>query len=262
MSVPALFEESALSIEDVHVYDRNHYSFFQINPTKPFIGFLPNGQQFRWGLLNEEAIPDMLALQDAVRTAATAHERKFLIERTRETLGESMVGHDHLYWGAWVGDKLIAFFGLGEKDEEVSDGRGEATPLSALNVAFDHQVDILKAAQVHPDYRSQKLASLAAATRYQYFLNDPKKQVIMTKIHQDNANVIANYTDNGFTEACRSTVKDGDEIFDVITYKTDREVIENFMLKSGFGIADKFKLVADPSMAKVWKHLDFAPSPN
>lgn len=258
-AVIAHFEESALSIEDhTAPYDWAHYSFFQANPTKPLIGTLPNGTTFRWGLLNEEAIPDMLELQDAVSAAATEDEKKFLIKRTRGDLGESMVGHDHLYWGAWVGEKLIAFFGLGEKDEEISDGRGEPAPLEALGVTNDNQVDILKAAQTHPDYRDFNIAKLAAATRYQYFLNDPKKKVMMTKIHQDNGKVIKNYTKNGFTEACRSQVTDPDDntTFDVITYKADRALIEAYMLKEGRGIAETFKLYPDPTLSKVWKSMN------
>ncbi len=252
MSVAMFFNESS-TIFDFNVSEPMPYASFQDNPAQPLKGVLPNGEGFRWGLLNEYAIPDMLQLQEAVADAADDHQKKFLIARTHGDFGQSMIGHDHLYWGAWVGDKLVAFFGIAEKDEEISDGRGKTVAPEKLGVERHDEVDILKAAQVHPDYRGEKLASLAAAVRYQYFLNDDKKRVIMTKMHEDNFKVIANYTNNHFVEADRSSETDRGETFDVVTLMASRSTIQNFMETKGPKIVQDFSLSPDLPTPKVRK---------
>jgi hypothetical protein len=216
-------------------------SFYAFAPLKTVYGVLPNGEALHWGLLSIEDIADMLALQDAVALAATEAEKRFLIKRDATDYSASMrLGH--LYWGARANGVLIAAFGMAENDEEIGDGRGEVTPLSVLGVEQHDHVDILKAAQVHPAYRDQGLASLAALTRYMHFLSNPDKQVLMTKVHSANQKVITNYTKNGFTPVFHCTVNDRGETFDLVTLMATREVIQSFLAKKSTLIKKQLNL--------------------
>jgi GNAT superfamily N-acetyltransferase len=213
------------------------------DPFAPQSGFLPNGQMLEWQVLDHAHIPLILHLQDTVNAAAGEMEKNFLIKRTETCYADSL-NQGHLYWGAFADGLLIAVFGMADNDEEVGDGRGEKAPKEALGVSFYNQVSILKGAQVHPQYRDQGLAALGALTRYTYFLQNPLKKVIMTKVHAGNTLVCKNYTQNGFVEACRAAVTDSSHTFNVITFKCDRSLLEEWIANKAVHVIEKFRLVA------------------
>jgi GNAT superfamily N-acetyltransferase len=213
------------------------------DPFTPQSGFLPNGQMLEWQVLDQSHIPLILHLQDTVNAAAGEMEKNFLIKRTEKCYADSL-DHGHLYWGAFADGLLVAVFGMADNDEEVGDGRGEKAPKDALGVSFYNQVSILKGAQVHPHYRDQGLAALGALTRYTYFLQNPLKKVIMTKVHAGNTLVCKNYLQNGFVEACRAAVTDHAHTFNVITFKCDRVLLEEWVANKAINVIEKFRLVA------------------
>ncbi|HEY1096042.1 MAG TPA: hypothetical protein VGF14_02255 [Alphaproteobacteria bacterium] len=216
-----------------------------VDPLATYQGVLPNGEQFVWALLGQDDIPAILHLQDTVAASANELEKNFLIKRSAGCFEESMA-QGHLYWGAYSGENLVSLFGLADNDEEVGDGRGQKTPKKSLGVSRYNQVSILKGAQVHPKYRDQGLGAIGALARYIYFLENPDKQVIMTKVHAGNNAVCENYINNGFLEACRTPVTDHSHTFNVVTFKAERSVLQgwidakmkNVMLKYSLVVAD------------------------
>lgn len=211
------------------------------NPLASYAGVLPNGEPFTWMLLGDDDIPAILHLQDTVAAAANELEKNFLIKRSANCFAESMA-HGHLYWGAYSGDDLVALFGMADNDEEVGDGRGEKTPKKSLGVTRYNQVSILKGAQVNPKYRDQGLGAIGALARYIYFLQNPDKLVIMTKVHAGNNAVCDNYTKNGFTEACRTPVTDHSHTFNVVTFKAERQVLQDWIDSKMTSVMTKYNL--------------------
>ena len=212
------------------------------DPLAQYQGVLPNGEIFTWGLLGLDAIPAILDLQSRVAAAATGLEKTFLIERSADNFAQSMYD-GHLYWGAFVGDKLVGLFGMADNDEEVGDGRGKKTPKDALGVTAYSQVSILKGAQIDAAYRNQGLGALGALSRYQHFINTSFKQVMMTKIHSGNRLVCDNYTKNGFIKAYSAPVTDRGETFDVLTFKAGRGLIEAWLTEKSFATMQRFKFL-------------------
>ena len=204
-------------------------------------GILPNGEVFQWSMLDAESIPAILVLQDHVASAATGIEKTFLIKRSAEDYGYSLTQNHH-YWGAWIGEELVALFGLADNDEEVGDGRGEKTPKEILGVADYTHVSILKGAQVHPNYREQGLAAIGALSRYLFFIQNPQKRVMMTKIHAGNTPVAQNYLNNSFIEAWRTSVTDRGETFDVMTFTAERQVLDRWLHDKAANVIAKYKL--------------------
>jgi GNAT superfamily N-acetyltransferase len=211
------------------------------DPSGTYQGILPNGKAFAWQLVHREHIPLILKLQDQVAHAANDLEKTFLIVRSTDCFNES-IDQGHLYWGALVDGQLVGLFGLADNDEEVGDGRGDKTAKEDLGVDDYTHVSILKGAQIHPDYRDQGLAAMGALSRYLYFTANPDKRVIMTKIHGNNINTVTNYLNNGFTEASRTAITDRGHTFDVVAYKAEREIIEDWLKKKTSFLRERFSV--------------------
>jgi hypothetical protein len=211
----------------------------QIDPMMTYKGTLPkSGKAFTFGPIHDVgAVQPMLDLQTAVRKEAEKKGKQdFLIVRTRQEFKAALLGDDSFY-GAWCNGDLIAMFKLGKHDDEKKDGRGKITPPQNLGVKTHKQVMILGAAQVHPDFANETIGLLGTAFRYQKFL-DSSRDVLMTKVHQDNKDVQKNYKNAGFLPVFSTAIKSGN----LTTFKADRSIIQTWTDKNTQKVFDRFDL--------------------
>lgn len=211
----------------------------KIDPTMIYKGTLPkSGKAFTFGRIKGQgAVQRMLDLQAAVRKEATKKgTQHFLIERTRKEFKNTLSSKDSLY-GAWCDGELIAMFKLGKHDDEQSDGRGKTTPPENLGVRSHKQVMILGAAQVHPYYADEGIGLLGTGFRYQEFL-DSRRDVMMTKIHNDNQMVQQRYKNAGFNLVYETEIRSGT----LSTFKADRAIVQNWADNNTQKLFDRFKL--------------------